>query len=149
MAQRVSTQVTAFFAELENELRVVGKVQGLPRLDRDKHHSVLSELLLYQHVAAVFTSMTTQLRGLITGLEQRVTERTASLQTPNAQLQHEITECQRTEMALQQAKDAAEMASHAKADFLATMSHENPHAYEQGHWHDRAALRHTTDSRTE
>ena len=50
MAQLVSTQVTAFFAELENELRVVGKVQGLPRLDRDKQHSVLSELLLYQHV---------------------------------------------------------------------------------------------------
>jgi hypothetical protein len=38
------------FAELENELRVVGKVQGLARLDRDKQHSVLSELLLYQHV---------------------------------------------------------------------------------------------------
>ncbi len=50
MAQRVSTQVTAFFAELENELRVVSKVQGLPKLDRDKQHSVLSELLLYQHV---------------------------------------------------------------------------------------------------
>ena len=50
MAQRVSTQVMAFFAELENELRVVGKVQGLPRLDREKQHSVLSELLLYQHV---------------------------------------------------------------------------------------------------
>src|SRR5712691_1934550 len=50
MAQRVSTQVTAFFAELENELQVVSKVQGLPKLDRDKQHSVLSELLLYQHV---------------------------------------------------------------------------------------------------
>lgn len=36
--------------------------------------------------------MTTQLRGLITGLEQRVTERTASLQTANAQLQQEIAE---------------------------------------------------------
>src|SRR5204863_7588441 len=65
-----------------------------------------------------------QLRSLITGLEQRVTERTASLQTANAQLQQEITERQRTEMALQQAKEAAEMASYAKADFLATMSHE-------------------------
>jgi hypothetical protein len=50
MAQRVATQVTAFFAELENELRVVSKVHGLPQLDRDKQHSVLSELLLYQHV---------------------------------------------------------------------------------------------------
>src|ERR1043165_1039561 len=31
MAQRVATQVTAFFAELENELRVVSKVQGLAK----------------------------------------------------------------------------------------------------------------------
>jgi signal transduction histidine kinase/DNA-binding response OmpR family regulator len=75
-------------------------------------------------LAAVFNSMTTQLRGLITGLEQRVAERTASLQMANAQLQCEIAERQRTEMALQQAKEAAEMASHAKADFLAIMSHE-------------------------
>ena len=75
-------------------------------------------------LAEVFNSMTTQLRGLITGLEQRVTERTASLRTANAQLQREIAERQRTEMALQQAKEAAEMASRAKADFLATMSHE-------------------------
>jgi signal transduction histidine kinase/DNA-binding response OmpR family regulator/HPt (histidine-containing phosphotransfer) domain-containing protein len=75
-------------------------------------------------LAEVFNSMTTQLRGLITGLEQRVTERTASLQTANAQLQQEIAERQRTEIALQQAKDAAEAASRAKAEFLATMSHE-------------------------
>jgi signal transduction histidine kinase/CheY-like chemotaxis protein/HPt (histidine-containing phosphotransfer) domain-containing protein len=75
-------------------------------------------------LAEVFNSMTTQLRGLITGLEQRVTERTASLQTANAQLQQEIVERQRTELALQQAKDTAETASRAKAEFLATMSHE-------------------------
>jgi signal transduction histidine kinase/DNA-binding response OmpR family regulator/HPt (histidine-containing phosphotransfer) domain-containing protein len=75
-------------------------------------------------LAAVFNSMTTQLRGLITGLEQRVTERTASLQTANAQLQQEIAERQRTEIALQQAKQAAEIASRTKAEFLATMSHE-------------------------
>ena len=60
MAQRVSTQVTAFFAELENELRVVSKVQGLPKLDRDKQHSVLSELLLYQHVFEELVLLDTQ-----------------------------------------------------------------------------------------
>jgi signal transduction histidine kinase len=75
-------------------------------------------------LAEVFNSMTTQLRGLITGLEQRVTERTASLQMANAQLQQEIAERQRTEIALQQAKQAAEQASRTKAEFLATMSHE-------------------------
>ena len=50
VAQRVSTQVTAFFAELENELRVVSKVQGYKAVDPDQQRSVLSELLLYQHI---------------------------------------------------------------------------------------------------
>jgi signal transduction histidine kinase/HAMP domain-containing protein len=50
MAQRVATQVTAFFEELENELRVVSQVQGLPELDRDKQYSVLSDLLAYRHI---------------------------------------------------------------------------------------------------
>jgi methyl-accepting chemotaxis protein len=75
-------------------------------------------------LAEVFNSMTTQLRSLITGLEQRVTERTASLQTANVQLQREIAERQRTEKALQRAKDVAEAASRAKAEYLTTMSHE-------------------------
>jgi Cache domain len=49
VAQRVATQVTAFFTELENELRVVSQVQGLSRVGPAKQRSVLSELLLYQH----------------------------------------------------------------------------------------------------
>jgi CheY-like chemotaxis protein/signal transduction histidine kinase len=61
-------------------------------------------------LASVFNSMTTQLRGLVTGLEERVAQRTASLQTANDLLQH--------------AKEAAEAATEAKANFLATMSHE-------------------------
>jgi signal transduction histidine kinase/HAMP domain-containing protein/CheY-like chemotaxis protein len=50
MAQRVATQVTAFFEGLENELRVVSQVQGLQGLNRDQQHSILTELLLYQDV---------------------------------------------------------------------------------------------------
>lgn len=50
LAQRVSTQVMAFFGELENQLRVVSQVQGLQGLDPDKQRSILSELLSYQDV---------------------------------------------------------------------------------------------------
>ncbi len=42
----------------------------------------------------------------------------------NAELQREIAEHQRTEMALRQAKEAAEVAAQAKSTFLATLSHE-------------------------
>src|SRR5207237_10679947 len=46
MAQRVSTQVTAFFAELENELQLVSKVQGLAKLARVQQHSLLVQLVV-------------------------------------------------------------------------------------------------------
>src|SRR4026207_235477 len=49
VALRVSTEVEAFFAELENELRVVAKVQGLPQLDPARQNRILSELLSFQH----------------------------------------------------------------------------------------------------
>src|SRR5215470_7234637 len=84
MAQRVSTQVMAFFAELENELRVVSRVQGLPKLDRDKQHSVLSELLLYQHIFEGLVLLDKQ------GQERtRVSRSRLALPTPGAQSQTE------------------------------------------------------------
>ncbi|MBE7556496.1 MAG: GAF domain-containing protein [Anaerolineales bacterium] len=50
LARRVSTQVTAFFGELEDQLLVINQVQGLRGLDSDKQRSILSELLSYQRV---------------------------------------------------------------------------------------------------
>ena len=50
VAQRVSTQVTAFFSELENELRLISQVQGLPKLDQARQKSILTELLSSQDV---------------------------------------------------------------------------------------------------
>ena len=48
VAQRVSSQVKAFLDGLENELRLVSQVQGLQKLDRDKQHNILAELLSHQ-----------------------------------------------------------------------------------------------------
>jgi len=49
VAQRVSTQVTAFFEGLENELRLTGQMQGLQKLDRARQTSILSELFSYHN----------------------------------------------------------------------------------------------------
>ena len=48
VAQRVSTQVTAFFEKLESELRIASQVQGLQNLDRERQQEVLAELLSQQ-----------------------------------------------------------------------------------------------------
>ena len=49
VARRVATEVTAFFEELENELRLVSKTQVLPGLDRNEQHNIL-KLLMFQDV---------------------------------------------------------------------------------------------------
>jgi len=50
VAQRVSTQVTAFFGESENDLRLTGQIQDLQKLDQDEQISILSTLLSSQRV---------------------------------------------------------------------------------------------------
>lgn len=72
-----------------------------------------------------------QLQHLNATLEQRVAERTAAaearaqeLAESNRELERVATELRRTEEQLRVAKDAAEMANHAKSEFLAMMSHE-------------------------
>jgi signal transduction histidine kinase len=96
-----------------------------PALLVDRDHT-RSWVLLF--IGVLFTGFAASLLRFMmqrtTQVERLVDERTASLQIANAQLQQEIAERQRTERALQQAKDEAEMATRAKADFLAAMSHE-------------------------
>jgi signal transduction histidine kinase len=50
VARRVSTQVTAFFGELESQLYLFDQVQGLQELDRDEQRHILAGLLSYQDV---------------------------------------------------------------------------------------------------
>jgi signal transduction histidine kinase len=61
-------------------------------------------------LAEAFNEMVVRLRGLVTGLETRVTERTQQLTDQNIELS--------------QSKEAAEAASRAKSAFLANISHE-------------------------
>jgi signal transduction histidine kinase len=64
-----------------------------------------------------FGRLHAELRGLRTGLEQRVAERTAELQLLNEQVQA-------INLELHEKRGLAEEASRAKSQFLATMSHE-------------------------
>jgi len=64
------------------------------------------------------------LREVNAELEKRVKDRTSELTLTNENLQREIGIRKQTELQLQEAKNAAEMASRIKSDFLANMSHE-------------------------
>jgi PAS domain S-box-containing protein len=48
VARRISTEVKAFLDGLESELRIVGQMQGLQKLDRGRQRDTLAELLSYQ-----------------------------------------------------------------------------------------------------
>ena len=65
-----------------------------------------------------------EIRKLNEGLELRVTQRTRELEAAVTNLESEIAERKRIELALQQATKVSEAANLAKSQFLANMSHE-------------------------
>jgi len=65
-----------------------------------------------------------QAKSKLDDLERMVRERTAELSATNEALQAEIAERKRAEEESRKAKEAAEAATRAKSEFLATMSHE-------------------------
>lgn len=50
MAQQISGQMTSFFNQVEDELRLTGQVQGLLALDRNQQYVILSKLLAHRDV---------------------------------------------------------------------------------------------------
>lgn len=64
-AQRIAAEVRAFMRELENDLDVVSRVQGLLGLEREQQQDILKELLSYQDSFAELTLLDIQGQELV------------------------------------------------------------------------------------
>ncbi|NOY65639.1 MAG: HAMP domain-containing protein, partial [Nitrospirae bacterium] len=77
-----------------------------------------------RELGEIFNTMIDSLQKAQGELEERVRERTAELSRSNELLIQEIADRKKAEEEAQAAREAAEAASRAKSEFLATMSHE-------------------------
>jgi signal transduction histidine kinase/ActR/RegA family two-component response regulator len=128
--------VEAVFELYEDITPHLGHIEATQRKVMLTVGGVLSALyavlfLIVKRADRMIRGQASQLKGHLAALqdaretlEERVRSRTAELAETNRQLTDEIAERQRTEAALQQARDVAEAASRAKSRFVANMSHE-------------------------
>ncbi len=116
----------ADYSEKDNNIRKDGKLISCQWFNTplaDDNGKVFGILFMGQDVSERMQAEEA-LREAHDELERRVEERTAELVKTNEQLQCEIEERKTAEEELRKAKEAADAASRAKSDFLASMSHE-------------------------
>ncbi|MEM8897171.1 MAG: response regulator [Bacteroidota bacterium] len=88
------------------------------------HWVIASAPLFLGFFAYLIGRKQSSLENYSQGLERKVEERTAYLEKKNQELFQEISQRKKVEQQLRDAKEKAEEASKAKAQFLSTMSHE-------------------------
>jgi PAS domain S-box-containing protein len=127
----ISTHPASRYHVAARVISSMGELQGVvyataPRpLEKVKMYRSILEITSAR-VSAELSRMRDeeQLEKRRSALELEVGLRAAELQVKNANLEVEISQRARVELALRMAKDEAEQASRAKAAFLANMSHE-------------------------
>ena len=101
-------------------------MEGLVQVQQQQplHWIIDMAPLVLGWIASIVGAKQDRLQGLNANLEARVAAQTLDLTKQNEALKTEITERQKVEKELNLAKEAAEAAAVAKAEFLSTMSHE-------------------------
>jgi len=117
---RTKPQLDALTTELLS-LPTLQRHDDLTRLYSTHYEQALQAANLYRLYLSLFVVV---LLGCIAYVLMQLHQSAHALKAANAELTAEVTERQRTETELQQAKATAEAASRAKSEFLANMSHE-------------------------
>lgn len=118
LSSRLQRVISAPILHLARTASIVSEQKDYAiRATKDSQDEVGALIDAFNEMLAQIQEQDTALKKAHDELEHRVEKRTAALR-------QEIAERKQTEAALALAKDAAEAASRAKSEFLATMSHE-------------------------